>query len=138
MKKTRAIALALALSSCVLAPMRSVAELAPPRTAEMNRDFLSTTKNPTPEKSNAFIDKYGAMAFYGMNMCMQAYALNGGNKTSALTDNYEHKLEWMQFFRNMSQKENERNPGGDKLEGQEQRLVDAVIIVAKSYCPNFK
>ena len=139
MKTTKIKPLALIAALCIATPLGSKAQQAPPLSMEMIHEFKETFLDEDGLKSNAFIDKYGMKAYFGMLMCLSAYEMHEQGKTSALTDNYEHKLEWMQRLRRIFQNRNRIKPGDNKLEGQEKEIVDGIIHVAKtSYCPDAK
>ena len=90
------------------------------------------------EKTWSFIDKHGIHVFWSYLMCMEAAELERENKTSALTDNYEHKLKWMDSIRDIAYERNRLNPNESDLLQKELDIVNNVINSAKSICPDLR
>ena len=83
-----------------------------------------------------FIRKYGIIDTTALIMCMDAFEMNKSGKSSALTDNYEHKLEWVNRIRDMLTERVRK--GGNDLTHQSAVVVDNAIERANEFmCPPF-
>lgn len=89
------------------------------------------------DKSKAdFIKKYGIVDTTALIICMEASEMNERGQASALSDNYEHKLVWIERVREMLSER--AKAGGEDFTHKSAALVEHAIKRSKEFmCPPF-
>ena len=83
-----------------------------------------------------FIKKYGIVDTTSLIICMDASEMNERGQASALSDNYEHKLEWIERVRAMLTARVKK--GGKDFTHKSATLVEHAIARSKEFmCPTF-
>lgn len=97
--------------------------------------ILSDWVNKDKSKAD-FIKKYGIVDTTALIICMDALEMNKRGQASALSDNYEHKLEWIERVREMLTER--AKAGGKDLTHRSATLVEHAIKRSKEFmCPPF-
>ena len=121
---------------CGVIPTNADISIAKGFNSEVFREFTNAIQKRG--KTYLFIERHGLIAFWSYLMCMESAGHEKGNKTSALTDNYEHKLMWMRSLRNIAAERKRLNAADSNLEGKEQDIVNEIIRSARQVCPDLR